>query len=256
MMTIREDDYQGIKEDDPMKKTIFQSIRFTAVTTCLILFLFGCGGGSSGGSVRSAGLSYPDCNIDLTGTDSLAGCWVSEVCGTGGETEEVWDAQGVRYLAWISEDQVSPTTKGVIEHYYLRYNNDQCTGEPFAIADFQEILADTGFESMMEYEIPGFETCTDLADSAMTPAPIACTRLNLFSDFRPLGAAPGGIGVATSVGTYDDGIISTRLCFGGGMYPGFDPENANDFGINHALDPSVQLPTELNYLNCLTRFTL
>ncbi|MCF6256198.1 MAG: hypothetical protein L3K25_07840 [Gammaproteobacteria bacterium] len=238
-----------------MKKTIFQSIHFTAVAALagLVLLLSGCGGG--GGSGNTAGLNYPDCSIGLTGTDSLAGCWVSEVCGTGGETEEVWGAQGVRYLAWISEEQVSPTIKGSIEHYYLRYNNNQCTGQPFAIADFQQILANEGVESIMEYDIPGFDTCTDLADTAITPTPIACTQLNLFSDYRARGSAPGGIGVETSIGTYDDGIIDTRLCFGGGMFPGFNPDNANDFGIGHALNPSVMLPTELDYLNCLARFT-
>jgi len=240
-----------------MQKPISQPVRFTIVSILivLILLLSGCGGGGGGNKNKGVGgttrLLYPDCSLGVNGTDGLAGCWVSEACGTGSDVEETWAAQGVRYLSRISEDQVIPTVQGSIEHYYLRYNNDQCAGTPFAIVDQQKILAIQGFEWIVQYQIPGFETCTDRADTAITPTSILCTALDLASAFRPLGATSGG--ESTAFGAYDDAIIENRLCMSGDMYTGFDPADVDDFSIGPT-DLTTR-GTDLDYLNCLTRFS-
>ena len=240
-----------------MQKNISQPVQFTIVsilTAALALLLSGCGGGGGnkdegfGGTIS---LLYPDCTLGVSGTGGLAGCWVSEACGTGSDVEETWNAQGVRYLSRISEDQVSPTIQGSVEHYYLRYNNDQCAGTPFAIVDQQKVLFDQGFEWIMQYQIPGFETCIDRADTAITPAPILCVALDLASAFRPLGATSGGESMA--FGVYDDAIIDSRLCLSGDIYTGFDPTNVDDFGIGPT--GLTTRGTELDYINCLVRFS-
>jgi len=235
-----------------MKKTNFQLVQLASISCLagLVLLVSGCGGGSGSTGVTIEPI-YPNCNLDIVGTDNIAGCWVSEVCGSGGITDETWGAQGVRYLAWISEERISSTVTGAVEHYYLRYNNEQCTGTPFAIMNQQHELAKQGFEWVMNYEIPGFETCTDRADSADSPASILCTAVDLKTDFRRLGVSPGGESMA--FGAYDTSMINSRLCLSGNMYTGFNPADADDFGIGPT--GSMTRGTELDYLNCLTRFT-
>jgi len=232
-----------------MVKTISQ-LKSGVIFIGLIALLSGCGGGGSDAPSGSIGLAYPSCSLGVNGTNDVAGCWISEACGSGGETGATYNAEGVRYLADITQD--SSGVNGAIEHYYMRYNNDRCEGEPFALLDMKQELANQGFEVVQTYEIPGFEVCTDQADLSNDPASIACTAIDITNDAKPLGQTTGSVSVG--FGAYDDGIVNSRLCLTGNTYKGFDPADASDFAIGIDIGLLDVRNTDLDYLNCMTRF--
>jgi hypothetical protein len=205
-------------------------------------------------------VEYPECPLFIEGDESLAGCWVSELCAA--DLPSVGLANSARYLIKVSQDTASPEITGTIRSYYLRYKNSNCSGEPYLIADVEQLFLSSGFDWAMTYRIPGFEVCSDFGDSEKSN--ISCMALDIHSSFRTSG--PDGdpnLDRISAIGrtAYDVGDIENKLCLTGGgaveerRYGPYNFDSSGRGGLSTSMFYySFDRDTALDYSNCLTRF--
>ena len=123
------------------------TISILGVTVISSLALISCGGSSSDGtgSLTKNGIAYPSCEL---GVGEFAGCWISEVCAI----DESGAVKSTRLIEQVVETSTHPVVSGVINKYHLRYEDDQCAGDPVEIVNVHDVIIEhTGAEITWGY---------------------------------------------------------------------------------------------------------
>lgn len=199
--------------------------------------LSGCGGGGdSAGSGAGGPFQLP---FSCTNTaDSIDGCWVSELCATGA------GVAGMR-LFEVFDQTVSGPNSGSVTSYLVEYGNVSCTGDPVDATNLNSVANYT-----QSYAEGNDNTCTDIDDLSMTPANYTCTELDI-------DITSGSVNT-TGYTHYTITDTDNRLCLGtSGFVSDYNYDNTANGGIGLPNeDDELNRPTNIDFTNCLERFTL
>lgn len=211
----------------------------------LIVLLSACGGGSGPLPVAKTptGITYPAClESTIAGKANIAGCWISERCASNTS-----DGVSVRYMAEITEEEITPVIKGRVYDYLLTYDNTQCNGDPVGVLSMDaELLATENAVRRVDYSLIGFEVCDDTQGGFNIP----CIAMDMRSEFQHSSSSP--VITESRDVYYHFGVNSGtewHLCWSSAY--SFDNKGDGGIGVGDMLQDRDVV---LDMTDCLTRF--
>ncbi len=192
------------------------------------------------------GVTLPTCEL---GVGEFAGCWISELCANRPEDEfgvEMENAS-LRLIEQAVESETHPAVQGSINSYLLRYDGDQCAGDPVEITHLNTFESPQLIFSQRYTHLPDVR-CTETGGTGG----LSCNAIEITVDYT-FNSDPSSPPLELTETDWTALLITgDRLCMPGSNY---DFDITANGGIRATPHINSRININLTPGQCLNRFT-